>query len=85
MSTRERGWTAIVSIASSHAGLNPHFKALEDALYACLSEIDDPRSVRAWLEDTVRVLRGERLRLIALRHAVGRPSPSARALRKRRT
>lgn len=85
MSTRAREWQAIVSIATNHAGLKPHFKALEDALYACLSEMDDPRTVRQWLEDTVRELHGERLRLIAVRQAVGRPSPSARARRTPRT
>ena len=85
MSTRRRDYQAIVSIFCDHGGLRPYFKALEDALYGCLSEIDDARSVRQWMEDQTREMRGERLRLAAIRQALGRVSPSARVRRTPRT
>lgn len=63
MLTRERPWTATIVCSSEHAGLKPEFKRLEDALYGCLSEIDDPVHVRDWLRDQVVVLKIERGRL----------------------
>jgi hypothetical protein len=45
----ERNWTAHLVISSEHAGLRPHFKALEAALYRALARIDDPRDVMEYL------------------------------------
>lgn len=50
MSTEgERNWSAVISIATEHAGLRPHFKRLEDALYGALSELDDANQVVAFI------------------------------------
>jgi hypothetical protein len=44
-----RNWRANVVIASSHAGLRPGFKRLEDEIYRALARMDDPRDVRDYL------------------------------------
>lgn len=49
----ERNWTAHLVLSSEHAGLRPHFKALEDEIYRVLARIDDPREVRHYLQ-TIR-------------------------------
>jgi hypothetical protein len=45
----ERNWTAHLVISSEHAGLKPHFKRLEAAMYHALAVIDDPRDVVQYL------------------------------------
>lgn len=47
----ERNWTAQVVIASDHAGLKPHFKALEGEILHVLARVDDPRDVKRYLAD----------------------------------
>ena len=47
--TTERNWTAHLVVSCEHAGLRPHFKALEAELYHALARIDDPRGVQAYL------------------------------------
>lgn len=63
----DRPWRCTITIASEHAGLKPYFAALENSLYACLSEIDDPRQVRDFIEELVAQLQLERGRLRRLR------------------
>ena len=48
--TGERNWTAQLVISCDHAGLRPHFKALENEMYRVLARIDDPRRVIAYLD-----------------------------------
>lgn len=50
----ERNWTAQIVIASSHGGLRPHFRRLEEEILRVLARIDDPRDVMRYLT----VLRG---------------------------
>lgn len=45
----ERNGTAHVVISSEHAGLKPHFKALEAEIYRALARADDPREVVHYL------------------------------------
>lgn len=86
MSTKgERNWSAVISIATEHAGLKPHFAQLEDRLYACLSEIDDPRRVRDFLVKLRSHLTRERTVLRIERTIGGRASRSAPGSRKRRS
>lgn len=69
---RDRPWTAHIVMATEHAGLKPYFQKLEDALYGCLSELDDPRHVRDFLTDTTSHLRWERGRIRRLADSDGR-------------
>ena len=46
----ERTWTAHIVIASSHAGLAPHFRRLEEEILRVLARVDDPREVREYLK-----------------------------------
>ena len=46
----ERNWTAQIVIASSHAGLKPYCRLLEDEIRRVLARVDDPRVVRAYLK-----------------------------------
>ena len=46
----DRTWTAHIVIASSHAGLAPYFRRLEEELLRVLARIDGPRDVRAYLQ-----------------------------------
>jgi|GEM_PF-2517468 len=45
----ERNWRAHVVIASSHAGLRPEFKRLENEIYRALARMDDPCDVRDYM------------------------------------
>jgi hypothetical protein len=45
----ERNWTAHLVISCEHAGLRPHFKALETELFRVLARVDDPREVMRYL------------------------------------
>jgi len=45
----ERNWTANIVIASAHAGLKPHFAALEAEILRVLARVDDPKMVRGYL------------------------------------
>lgn len=45
----ERNWTAHLAISSEHAGLKPHFKQLEAAMYHALAVIDEPQDVVLYL------------------------------------
>jgi len=45
----ERNWTAHLVISTEHAGLRPHFKALEAEVCRVLARVDDPRDVREYL------------------------------------
>lgn len=47
----ERNWTAHLVISTEHAGLRPHFKALEAELYRVLARCDDPRDVMYYLKE----------------------------------
>lgn len=49
-----RNWTAQIVIASSHGGLRPHFRSLEEQILHVLARIDDPWDVMRYLA----VLRG---------------------------
>ena len=46
----ERTWTAQIVIASSHAGLAPHFRRLEEEILRVLARVDDPRDVVRYLK-----------------------------------
>lgn len=37
-------------ISTEHAGLRPHFKALENELYRVLAKVEDPREVMDYLK-----------------------------------
>ncbi len=50
----DRNWTAQIVIASSHGGLRPHFRGLEEEILHVLARVDDPRDVMRYLA----VLRG---------------------------
>lgn len=73
----------MISIATEHAGLRPHFRQLEDRLYACLSEIDDATAVRDFLIDLRDYLTKERIALRVARTIDGRVTRSAPGSQKR--
>ena len=45
----DRNWTAQIVIASSHGGLRPHFRRLEEEMLHVLARVDDPRDVMRYL------------------------------------
>jgi hypothetical protein len=47
----------MIVIGSEHAGLRPHFKALEAELIHALASIDDPRMVAKYLDSLLTTSR----------------------------
>ena len=64
----DRTWTAHIVIASSHAGLAPYFRRLEEELLRVLARIDDPRDVRDYLA-ALRATSAAWLAMLQARHA----------------
>jgi len=44
-----RRWTANIVCSSSHEGLKPYFKGLEDEIRRVMARVDDPRQIRDYI------------------------------------